>query len=85
MQCCTPLFIKYMKLLECLQSKATKLGKVFDAMSPEEQLRTSGCHSSMKRRLRPCCFLQLCKVKEQEGDAGASLVSGEKMHGNGSK
>lgn len=81
-QCWAPQFITDMKVLECIQSTATKPGKGLEALSSEEQLRTLRCHSLKQRRLSPYCSLQLPKVRKQEGDAD---VSSGKMHGNGSE
>lgn len=85
MQCWAPQFIKDIKVLECIQSRAAKLGKGLEAMSSEEQLNTLGCHSLKKRRLRSYSSLQLPKVRKQEGDADASPISSDKVLGNSSK
>lgn len=84
-QCWAPQFIKDMKVLECIQSTATNLGKGLKALPSEEHLRTFGSHSLKKRRLSPYCSLQLSKVRKQAGDVDVFPISSEKMHGNGSK
>lgn len=81
MQCCAPLFIKDMKPEGLNAFRAGQQSWEKDLkLCP---LRSS--HSSKRRRLRPYCSLQFCKVRKQEGDAGASLVSSDKMNGNVSK
>lgn len=44
-QCWAPQFIKDRKVLGCIQSRATKLGKGLEALSSKERLRTLGCCS----------------------------------------
>jgi len=80
---------KDVKVLECIQRRATKLVKGLEGMLCEERLRTFGVSSSEKRRLRG--NLMLSAVPGEGGGRGKggaelfSLASSDRTHGNGSK
>jgi len=83
-----PQFKKDVKVLECIQRKATKLVKVLEGMSCEEWLRTLGLSSLERRRLRGDLIALYSFLRRGNGEGGAelfSLGSSDGMHGNGSK
>ncbi|XP_055554008.1 uncharacterized protein LOC129734474 [Falco cherrug] len=78
-----PQFKKDVKVLECIQRRATKLVKRLEGTSYEEQLRTLE-----KRRLRGNLIVPYSFLRRGSEEGGAdlfSLGSSVSMHGNGSK
>ncbi|GAB0179752.1 hypothetical protein GRJ2_000440500 [Grus japonensis] len=82
-----PQFKKDVKVLECVQRRATKLVTGLEGMSYEEQLRTVGFDLE-KRRLRGKVIVPYSFLRRGSGEGGAdlfSLGSSDRSEGNGSK
>jgi len=83
-----PQLKKDVKVLECLQRRAIKLVTELEGMSCKEQLRTLVLSSLERRRLRADLIALYSFLRRGRGDGGAelfSLVSSDRMLGNGSK
>jgi len=83
-----PQFKKNVKVLECIQRRATELVTELEGMSCEERLKTLGLSLLGKRRLRGNLMALYSFLRRGPGEGGADLFSlgpSDRMLGNGSK
>jgi len=83
-----PQFKKDVKVLECVQRRATKLEKGLEGMSRDEPLRTLGLSGLEKRGPRADLIALYSPLRRGHGEGGAelfSLVSSDRTHGSSSK
>jgi len=83
-----PQFKKDVKVLECVQRRATELVKELEGVSYEDQLRTLGLFSLEKTRLRGDLITLYSFLGRGSGEGGAEifcLASSKRTCGNSSK
>jgi len=78
-----PQFKRDVKVLECIQRRATKLLKGLEGMSCEEQLRTFSLSSLERRQLRGNLIAHCSFLRSGEGGTDLfSLVPSGSLHGS---